>query len=573
MPGSSSWDEVVDFLVVGSGAAGLTGAVIAHDHGARCLVIEKSASYGGATAISGGAIWVPLNDLMTEAGVRDSFAEALAYLEEATAGSSSTERLTRYLEEAPLMVRYLDKNSHVRFESVLGYPDYYPEAAGGSAGGRTIEPARFNAMELGDEFSRMRPLPHNYRMPFLSVRSQDVRMFITGGFPVYRFVFGSAFRYYTNLKARFKGLGNTRLTLGRALVGRLRLSLLDRDVPIFLNTQLRELVVENGRVAGVVAERDGEPLRIRADRGVLLAAGGFEKNAEMRRRYQPAPIGAEWTAGPDPNVGDTMAISETIGASFDLLDDAWWAPVMRGPDEDAPRVMVIEKGLPGGMIVNGLGERYMNEAAPYNDVVKSMYAANRPDAPTMPSYLIFDSTFRKRYPIGSVEPSYSTPDSKLSPEQRKFITIDDTLTGLAGKIGVDPERLTKSVSRQNDFARKGDDLDFGRGRSLQDRYYGDSRVGPNPCLAPIEKPPFYSVEVQAGDLGTKGGLRTNPDARVLRGDDTLIEGLYASGNCSASVMGTTYPGAGGTIGPAMTFAWVAARHALGADQEPMGNEN
>ncbi len=556
----SGWDEVVDFVVVGSGAAGLTGALVAAERGARTLVIEKSDCYGGATALSGGAIWVPNNHLMGAIGVKDSLEEGLVYLEAATAGSSSTERLRAYLEEAPAMVRSLAEMSHVVFEPVPSYPDYYPEAAGGKAGGRTLEPARVSALRLGAELSRLRPLVHARRIRFLSLMARDMAKLIRGGVPLYLRVAKDAVLYYANLRARIRRLGNTRLTVGRSLIARLRLSLMDRGVPLLLNTALLELIEEDGRVVGVLAEREGRPLRIRAERGVLLAAGGFEKNADLRKLHQAAPIGADWTAGPDCNVGDTIAIAEKLGASFDLLDDAWWTPVLCVPGEPA-WAMVIEKGLPGGIIVNRAGERFMNEAAPYNDVVKAMYAANRPEAPSIPGHLIFDATFRARYPVGYVAPSYAMPDAMLTPALKKFLLWDQTLAGLARKIGVDPAGLERTVERSNEHARAGVDPDFGRGTSVHDRYYGDPRGGSNPCLGPIEKPPFYSVEVYPGDLGTKGGLRTDVKARVLRGDDAPIAGLYASGNCSASVMGNTYPGAGGTIGPAMTFSWIAARHA------------
>ncbi len=558
---SLEWDEEVDFLAVGSGAAGLTGALIARDQGSSSLVIEKSAYYGGSTAISGGAIWVPNNYLMEDLGVEDSVEEALEYLEAATDGSSSTERLRAYLEAAPAMLQYLTEHSRVRFEPVPNYPDYYPEAAGGRRGGRTIEPAIFDALELGDEFALMRPLPHNMSIPFMSVQARDMQMLIGGGMPVYRYMARSALHYYANVKARVKRLGNTQLTLGRSLVARLRRSLMDRDVPIWLETSLKELIVEDGRAVGAMVERKGKTLRVRVRQGVLLAAGGFERNAEMRRQYQPAPIGADWTAGCESNTGDMLALAEKVGASFDLLEEAWWTPVLRVPAEGEVWVMVIEKGLPGGIIVNDAGERFMNEAAPYNDVGKAMFAANRPDAASIPAHLIFDATFRARYPIASLKPSFVTPDSRMGSELTEFIEIDSTLEGLAKKIGVDPVGLVETVKRNNEFARSGEDLDFGRGTSRQDRYYGDPKAIPNPCLGPIEKPPFYSVEVHPGDLGTKGGIRTDARARVLDANDQPIAGLYAAGNCSASVMGTTYPGAGGTIGPAMAFAWLAARHA------------
>ncbi len=555
----SDWDEVVDFAVVGSGAAGLTGALVAADRGARTLVIEKSSYYGGATAISGGAVWVPDNYLMDEIGVSDSLAEGLAYLEGATAGSSTPERLRAYLEEAPVMLQSLAATSHVLFQPVPAYPDYYPEAEGGKAGGRTIEPALFNATKLGAELANLRPGAQHRRFGFLTLMARDMGMLIAGGLPLYWKVFRDGLLYYGNLRARIRRLGNTRLTVGRSLIARLRLSLLERNVPLLLGTPLVELIEEDGRVVGLLAERNGRPIKIRAEKGVLLAAGGFERNAGLRQAHQAAPIGDTWTAGPESNTGDTIPIAQKLGASFKLLDDAWWTPVLTPPGQPT-WVMVIEKGLPNGMMVNDAGERFMNEAAPYNDVVKAMYAANSAETPCIPAHLIFDATFRARYPVGGIAPSYAMPDRMLSPELKEFMVRDRTLAGLARKIGVNPAGLEQTVERFNQFAREGIDHDFGRGKSLHDRYYGDPRVDPNPCLGAIEKPPFYSIEVHPGDLGTKGGVVTDADARVMRGSEP-IPGLYAAGNCSASVMGNTYPGAGGTIGPAMTFAWIAARHA------------
>jgi 3-oxosteroid 1-dehydrogenase len=563
-----SWDRSVDFLVVGSGAAGMTAALRAHDLGAETLVIEKAPVYGGSTALSGGVVWVPDNPLMARAGIGDSAEEGLRYLEQVTAGSSTTERLRAYVETAPRMMSELEECSHVRFECVEDYPDYYPEAAGGKPGGRSCEPAVFDALQLGDEFGRMRLPPADGRVlgARLTVKVADGKALMAGGLPVAWFMLRGLVSYYTNFRARYRRLPHTDLTLGCALVGRLRLSLADRDVPLWLGAPLVELIAEDGRVAGAVVEKDGRPLRIRAKKGVLLAAGGFESNLELRQRYQQAPTSDRWTAGCDANTGDTVALAPAIGAGLGLMDEAWWCPAMLVESPEPVRLVIFEKSLAGSLVVDRRGRRFMNEASPYNDVGKSMYAANTPEGQAIPAFLVFDRRFRRKYACGPMMPAIMTPDWALAREVKEgFFEKSRTLDGLARKIGVDPGGLVETVRRFNGFARAGEDPDFGRGASLQDLYYTSRADGPNPSLGPVEKPPFYAVRIYPGDLGTKGGFRTDARARVLTDAGEVVPGVFAAGNCSAAVMGRSYPGAGGTIGPAMTFGYIAAEHALGKD--------
>jgi 3-oxosteroid 1-dehydrogenase len=561
-----SWDHSVDFLVVGSGAAGMTAAVRAHDLGGDTLVVEKSPSYGGSTALSGGVVWVPNNPLMARAGISDSTEEGLRYLEAVTAGSSTTEKLRAYVETAPRMMTTLSECSHVQFECVESYPDYYAEEAGGKPGGRSCEPAVFDALQLGDEFERM-GLPDKSHFVLggrLTVKVAEGKTLMAGGSRVVWFMLRGLFSYYTNLRARRKRLGNTDLSLGIALIGRLRLSLMDRKVPLWLDTSLEDLIADEGRIVGALVRRDGRPLRIQAKKGVLLAAGGFERNLEMRERYQRAPASDRWTAGCETNAGDTVAPAVARGASLDLMDEAWWCPSMLVPLQDDARIMIYEKNLAGGIIVDRSGRRFMNEAEPYNDVGKSMYRANTSEGQAIPAFLVFDRGFRRKYSCGPMMPSAARPDWALPKVlEGNFFEKSETLDGLARKIGVDADGLIETARRFNEFARTGKDLDFGRGDNLQDRYYTAKAEGPNPSLGPVEEPPFYAVKVYPGDLGTKGGFRTDVRARVLTESDEVIPGLYAAGNCSAVVMGRTYPGAGGTIGPAMTFGYIAAEHALG----------
>ena len=561
-----NWDRSVDFLVVGSGAAGMTAALRAHDLGGETLIVEKAPVFGGNTALSGGVVWVPNNPLMKAAGISDSETEALQYLERVTAGSSTTAKLRRYIEAGPRMMSELAESSHVRFECVTEYPDYYPEEPGGKQGGRSCEPAIFDALELGEEIDRMR-LPdktHYVLGGRLTVQVADGKVLMGGGIRVLWFLLRCLVRYYSNFRARIRGLPNTDFTLGGAVIGRLRRSLMDRDVPLWLETRLLDLVVEQDRVVGAIVEKDGKSLHIQARKGVLLAAGGFERNLEMREKYQPSPASDRWTAGVETNTGDTVALALKVGAGLDLMDEAWWCPSIRVPYADPVRILIFEKSLPGGLIVDRLGHRFMNEAEPYNDAGKSMYRANVPDGTAIPAHLVFDSVFRKKYPMGPMSPGSSTPDWALPKALRSdFFVKSDTLEGLANAIGVDADGLVATVREFNEFARAGKDPDFGRGDSAQDRYYTSRAEGPNPSLGLIEEAPFYAVKVYPGDLGTKGGVRTDIDARALTDKEEVVHGLYAAGNCSASAMGRTYPGAGGTIGPAMTFGYLAAEHACG----------
>ena len=398
----------------------------------------------------------------------------------------------------------------------------------------------------------------------LTVKVADGKTLMAGGSRVVWFMLRGLFSYYTNFRARRERLGNTDLSLGLALVGRLRLSLMDRKVPLWLDTSLEDLIADEGRIVGVLVEKEGRALRIQAKKAVLLAAGGFERNLEMRERYQRAPTSDRWTAGCETNTGDAVALAVAKGASLDLMGEAWWCPSMLVPLASPVRIVIYEKNLAGGIIVDRRGRRFMNEAEPYNDVGKSMYRANTSEGLAIPAFLVFDGTFRKKYACGPMMPGSTTPDWALPKVlEGNFFEKGQTLDGLARKIGVDADGLIETVRRFNQFARTGKDLDFGRGDSLQDRYYTSTATGPNPSLGPIEKPPFYAVKVYPGDLGTKGGFRTDARSRVLTDTGEVIPGLYAAGNCSAAAMGRTYPGAGGTIGPAMTFGYIAAEDALG----------
>ncbi len=541
----TDWDWTFDLVVVGSGAAGLTAAVTARHRGLSVVVLEKTAYFGGSTALSGGGLWIPNNALMQRAGVHDSFEAALTYLQATVGDQTPRVKQEAYLREAPRMLDFLIAQG-LRFRRVEGYSDYYPEKPGGHVRSRLVESARISGRPLGKLYPLIRSreglagslalTTSEYRALGLSLRTPGNFLRIAG------VMLRNAWQLLTKRRD---------MALGKALVGQLIL-LADRlGVVLWNESPIHELVLDGQRVRGVIATHEGRTVRIQARRGVVLAAGGFAHNAQMRQRYQQAPIETSWTSAAPGDTGEVIEAAQAIGADLALMDDAWWGPTSL-PD-GIPMFHVNERSLPGSIIVDQAGRRFMNEAQSYTDAVHIMYAHHR-EVPCIPAYFIMDARFRRLYPFGMVVPGL-TPRKLL---RDGYFIQAPTLEGLARKLGIDAEGLQETVRRFNEFAQNGHDLDFHRGENAYDRYYGDPTVKPNPCLAPLRESPFYAVKLWPGDLGTKGGLVTDERARVLRADGSPIEGLYAAGNTTASVMGHFYPGPGATIGPAMTFGYIAA---------------
>lgn len=567
------WDHECDFLVVGSGGGGMVAAARAHDLGMSVLVIESSDKFGGSTGMSGGALWVPNNQHMAAAGVRDTPEEALTYLRKVTDDSIDDARLRAYVQHGPELVRYLEDRTQVKLSACAQYCDYYPEADGGKPGARTLEPLPFSARKLGGHAGELRRSGQGLVLGRMGLTAVEAHLLVQFSLLSYLLMLWIFIKYWLDIPARRRGRADNRLTLGTALVARLRASLLDRDVPLWLDTPARELIVQDGRVVGVIAEQHGKRIRIRARTGVLLASGGFERNLEMRQRYQRHPITDHWTAGNPHNQGDGIRMAAAIGGGLDLMDEAWWTPVTMLPNQFA-WLLVVEKSMPGSILVDRAGKRFTNEAAPYVDVVNAMYAAHDQGRATIPCHLIFDARYRRSYPVGPLGPSKLQPDSAIGKRlRRELLHKAASLPELAATIGVDAAGLTETIERFNAQARAGRDDDFHRGESRYDRYYSDAKIKPNSSLAPIIEAPFYAIAVYPGDLGTKGGLRTDEHARVLNESGAAIAGLYATGNCAASIMGRSYPGAGGTIGPAMTFGYLSAAHAAAAARsaKPVAN--
>lgn len=558
----TNWDYTTDVLVVGSGGGGMTAALVAAQAGLDALIIEKMGTYGGSTALSGGGMWIPNNYLMQRDGVDDSFEKARTYLAH-TVGDRVPQTLTdAYLKHAPEMVEYLASNTPLRFQRSVGYADYYPERPGGMAEGRALEPVPFDGSKLGDALADLNKgeVEAPGGLAFTISEFNKLGMIMStweGKLTAAKVGARTAWNLVTGVKL---------LTIGAGLIGRLRYALQQENVPLWLNTPLTELIFENEEMVGVVAEREGKSMRIRARRGVILAAGGFAHNQQMRDEFQQAPIETRWSSASKGNTGDAIRLGIEAGAKIDLMDDAWWGPSSTPPDIPV-MFHVGERSYPGSIMVNGAGRRFTNEAASYVDVGHAMYDLHSDEAPHIPATFIMDQRYRNKYIFGTMFPGQPIPESYF---ESGYLKKADTLAELAEKCGIEPQNLAATVARFNQFARSGADEDFGRGDSAYDRYYGDPTVKPNPCLAPIEQPPFYAVQMVPGDLGTKGGLVIDENARVLRGDGTPIKGLYATGNTSASVMGNTYPGPGSTIGPTMTFGYVAAKHAANENIRPVG---
>jgi len=548
-----------DVVVVGSGAGGMLAACRAADRGLSVVVLEKSSQYGGTSAVSGGGIWIPLNHHIVPAGGRDDYATALEYILACAGEHGDPQRVRAYLEQAPRMLQYLEQQAGVRYYTLPRYADYFQKVPGAMPGYRALDPMPFDGAQLREEFSRLRPpSPGTLVGGRVAVTSAEAHALLCRapgwlGLAVRQFA-----RYWLDLGWRRKTRRDRRLTLGNSLAGGLRRAMMDRAIPLWLDTALQDLIVEDGTVRGVRAVQDGRVVEIRALRGVILAAGGFERNQAMREQYLPQPTQAAWSATPPNNTGDGIRAAQAAGAGVALMSHVWGAPTVHVRGEEKQRALFIERAMPGCLVVNGQGRRFVNEAAPYSEFVPAMYRDHEKTGSSVPAWMVFDATFRHKYPCGPILPGSVMPDRSIPASLSGILVRADSLAQLAQRIGVDAGGLADSVARMNRYAATGVDEEFGKGDNLFDTYYSDPAVQPNPCLAPIGKAPFYAVRLDAGDIGTKGGLVTDASARVLRDDGTAIAGLFAIGNTSASMMGTSYPGAGSTLGPAMTFGFIAA---------------
>lgn len=569
MPASDTYDVIV----IGAGAGGMTAAAVAAAEGLSVLLIEKTEFIGGTTAWSGGMVWIPVNAKMKQAGIDDSPADAASYLASTVPEIENAELREVFLARGPEAIDYLEARTEVRLQPVKIYPDYYPEKPGSTTGGRVLEPVSFDGARLGADFRRLRPpLPEFTVFGGMMVNRLDI--------PHLR-KFGRSFRSTLRTMRlvsqyalqRLRAPRGTTLHLGNALAARLYASLLGRNVDILFGTGVERLSLEGDAVAGVRI-KDSSGLRsIVARRGVVLATGGFSHDRQLREQFFPAgagPVSAAVSAG----TGDGLHVAMDAGADINtrVATPAYWVPASRFRRADGTEGVfphtVTDRAKPGVIAVNAAGKRFVNEALSYHEFVLAMLRDGN-DAATRPFYLLCDRRFLWTYGLGRIRPF--TVNVRRYVESGELIEANG-IEALADCVGVERSALSETVDNYNAHARMGADPEFGRGTTIYQRHLGDAGHGPNPCVAPIEQAPFYALRIYPADLGTAIGLRTDCHARVLRKDGKVMSGLYACGNDMGSIMNGNYPGPGITLGPALTFGYIAGRHLARAASEAQAQQ-
>jgi len=559
-PGAVSEDEEFDVVVLGAGAGGMTAACVAAAEGLDTLLLEKTRYLGGTTAISGGMVWTPNCDFAESR--EDSRERVDAYLHETVPTARGQDMRDAFLDKAPEAIAYLAEHTSVQLKPVPTYPDYYPEAEGSTTRGRVLEPVPFDARELGAAFRWIRsPLPEFTLFGGMMVARPDIPHFRN----VFR-SFGSALRVLRLVSAyfvqRLQSHRGTDLVLGNALVARLLKSLLDRSVSIRRGVEVVRLEMRDGRVAGVVvSEGESGERVIAARRAVILATGGFSNDLGRRRTLMPRGA-EELTATPEGGTGDGLALGTAAGGQVESgeFGPAYWVPASHYRSPEGRHVVfphsITDRGKPGLIAVTARGVRFTNEAVSYHEFVRAMLRTEG----AIPAQLICDRRFLWKYGLGAIRPM----TMRLAPYKAAgYLTEAGSMRDLAWALGVDADGLASTVEAYNRDARNGVDRAFGKGENVYQRHTGDAEVQPNPCVAPIETPPFYSVAVYPADLGTACGLAVNTNAQVLDGSGAPVPGLYACGNDMMSIMQGAYPGPGITLGPALVFGYVAARSAAG----------
>ena len=549
-----------DVLVIGTGASGMSAAITAASHGLDVLVIEKQAQFGGTTARSGGWLWVPGTKLATELGILEPAGAARTYLHHEAGTHFDAQRVDAFLENGPKAIDFFTSRTCVQFDMPAVFPDYHAEAPGGQQGGRSMVTRPFNGRELGARVKQLAPpLPELTVFGMMLGSGKEIWHFmrVFKSFESLGFVSRRISRHTIDVLRHGRGM---MLTNGNALAGRLAKAAMDLDIPVWLASPARRLLVEDGAVVGAVVEREGKPTTVRARRGVVLACGGFPYDIERRKVLFPhAPTGREhFSPSPSSNTGDGLRLAESVGGHVDgtIPNAAAWVPtsVTNRPDgTHGAMPHFIDRAKPGVIAVNRRGRRFTNEANSYHDFVQAMVADCRDDPEAM-AWLLCDHRTLRRYGLGCVAPFPMPLGRHL---RSGYLKRGTSVEDLARSIGVDPSALKATIDEFNQGARAGEDPAFGRGSKAYNRYQGDALNQPNPCVAALEDGPFYAIRLVVGDIGTFAGLATDGLTRVLDASGHPIPGLHAVGNDAASVMGGNYPGAGITLGPALTFGYVA----------------
>ncbi len=529
-----------DVAVLGTGAAGLTAALAAADSGATVKVFEKSHLVGGTTAMSGGIIWMPNNHLQESMGIQDSREKALAYLESLSLGQIDSDMAATFVDRGPEMLRWIEQSTACDFHIIENYPDYHPEHPGGlPEGGRSLDNTLFSFPDLGEWATKVRN--HDRANPVMLTETP------LGG--------ATAVPDGKVIGERFK---NGQVGMGLSLVGGLLRALLDMGIEPQTESPAIRLDSNEQGVTGVVIKHAGEPINIKTSKGVIIATGGFEWNSELVRTFLRGPMTAP--AGSPDNTGDGLEMAMEVGAKLGNMRNAWWVPVVRVPGEQmfghpSVHLILLERTRPHSLMVNKYGKRFVNEAGNYNAMGGAFHAFDpqKFEYPNEPCWLIFDHYHKTRYEVAGCRAGDKTPD---------WMYRDDSIQGLAAQIGLDEKNLKETFDRFNLYAKDGKDPDFNRGESAYDTFNGDqSFEGVQATLQPLDTPPFYAVKIESGSLGTNGGPKTDVNGRVLSLSGGVIPGLYAAGNAMAAPTGMVYGGAGGTLGPAMTFGYIAGRDA------------
>ena len=555
-----------DLLVAGSGAGGLSAAVTAAVLGLRVVVAEKEPVLGGTTAWSGGWMWIPRNPLAVAAGIREDIDGPRTYLRHELGDRYDAPRIDAFLEHGPRMVEFFRTRTALAFIDGNAIPDFHGDSPGARDGGRSVCAAPFDARALGPRLALLRPPLDLMTLWGMGIASgAELRHFLDAMHRWRSFAY-VARRVGAHLVDLARHGRPMRLVNGNALAARLAKSAFDLGVDVRVASPVTELIVEEGRVAGAwIASRDGA-LEVRARCGVVLACGGFPHDVERRRRlFAHAPTGVEhWSAAPPSNTGDGLRLGEAVGGSVDasLPAAAGWAPVSRvvRPDGSVGHFAhLVERGKPGIVAVTRHGRRFVNEADSYHDFMAALFATTVPGEP-VEAWLVCDHRFIRHYGLGHVKPAPMPLRASL---RSGYLERGRTLAELARACGIDAAVLEATIDAYNQGAREGCDREFGRGRTRYNRVQGDAGHAPNPCVAPLERAPYYAVKVVPGSLGTFAGLRTDARARVLDHAGNPIAGLHACGNDMNSIMGGRYPSGGITLGPAMTFGYIAAHDAAG----------
>lgn len=547
-----------DVVVVGSGASGLATAVTASKKGQNVIVVEKSDKFGGTTARSGGWLWIPCTQAAKDLGHQDSHDSVKTYLKHEGKEAYNEERVNSFLLHSYEAYDFFTKNTEVQFDMPLTFPDYHAEAPGGVQGGRSMVTRPFDAKKLGEELEYLEPpLPELTIFGMMMGSGAEIRHFMraTRSFESFFYTVKRFTKHFLEVIRYGRGMV---LTNGNALAGRLMKSAMDEKIPVMRNTTAKELVIENGVVKGLIVQTAEGTITIKTSKGVVLAAGGFPHNHALRKKYYPHAItGKEhWSPMKETNTGDSFALVKNLNVVQDthLPHPAAWCPVSLLPRKDGSTGIMphfIDRAKPGVIAVKKNGNRFVNESNSYHDYMQGMMKDLQKNEEAT-SWLICDHNTLRLYGLGSVAPQPLPIGKHL---KSGYLKKGRSIAELAEVCGINKNGLTETIKRFNTMAKVGQDSDFGRGSKAYNRYQGDALHTPNPCVAPIERGPFYAIQIRPGDIGTYAGLPVDKHSRVLDQNKNPIKGLFSVGNDATSIMGGNYPGAGITLGPALVFGY------------------